>query len=276
MMEFLFSHASALNLGVSVGVFLTGLIIYRFTQPAVFDEHAYMKRAFEFWLLLWFAYIVIWLIFRNPGPTKLPWLLIAVDLQTVFALGFFFVLFKGQYFRWNHTLIDLGLLFSFLTVWNFILASTALHTPPPSWARSLWILPSEIASATSIGLMALVFLLRYGPPAIAFGCVVFVYMVLQRPVYTDTFVQFDQVATETGWLVALAACKLFYAMLLYTLFFLDARNYGGVKIQFFSFPDLSPKLRGAAQRIASFLLGAVLTAAGKILAAGIERWWHSR
>jgi hypothetical protein len=223
-MDSLLQYADHLNLGAAIVVLLGGLVIYFLASPQVFDRHRYMKTAFEYWLLQWCAFVLIYIYAVSPGSSRLL-LLASADLQSVLALGFFAAMFRGSDYHFKDTGPSLVIFFTVLTLWNVGVGGRALNSVYGSTLRVVWVLPSEVASASTLVLIAYVFLRRYGYPAISFVFVLAAYVLLQRPAYTGFFVSPPD---KPVWLLLLAFGKLFYGLLLYTMFFLTAKQYGHI------------------------------------------------
>ena len=209
-----------LNLGVSALVLLVGLLIFRFLPPPIFQLHPYTQRAFIFWLCQWSGFTLLWLlIWQHPtGETDLRGILAAVDLQSIFALGFFLAFSKENDFRLGPTILDLIIVFVLVLASNLVFYELGITGHLGQDWRSVWIFGSEILSASSLGLVALAFVWRYaGVPGYVFAFVTVVYLVLQRPIYQGTFVH---APVHPGWSVALSMGKLIYALVFYGMFFL--------------------------------------------------------
>ena len=257
----LLENAGVLNLVFSLLVLISGGIIFKFTKPRAFEEHPYLKRTFGFWLLLWFMIIMIWAVYGG-SPSRA--VLACIDLYTVCVLGFFWSYAEADEFQWSTTIQNLVFLYGFLLLWNLVLGTRALKEPSPSDWRWAWILPSEAVSALALILLALVFLFRYGPVAIPFSCVVVpLYALFQRPTYSAMFLR----AVHPGWFLALAAGKLVFGVVFYTLFFSPAREYLPVRI-----PKIGPHGPEVAKKwlrlAGGTFLGAILT----LLATRFTDW----
>lgn len=270
-LTWLLDNAASLNLLVSAAILAAGLIIYLRRRPAIFEEHSYTKRAFEFWILQWFTFVFIFIVYLDRDPGSLRWLLALVDLQSIFALGFYWAFIDGRDYRWQAAVTNLAVLYGLLLAWNLLLTGSALSSQPGDLWRLLWVLPSGILSAAALSLMAVVMWLRYRASAIPFAVVALVYIVLQRPVYAGTFVQSDTTfplvnfKTDPGWVLALALGKLFYALLLYTLFFLRATNYEPIRLPPASMRIAAVDLSRAVRWFAVALGGAVVSGMGEVI-----------
>jgi len=261
--------AGPLNLVVSTVVFVAGLIIFRFRRPEVFTQHPYIRVAFGFWIFQWVGFMLIFAIFEGASGLGLGWLLAMVDLQSVFALGFSVVFLAGDEFHWKQSLFDLGIIYILLIVWNLAFIGAASRSNPADLWRATWIFPSEVLSALSLGLMAVAFLMRYRWPAFPFALIAFVYVILQRPVYEAKFVEQHP---EPGWIATLAFGKLLLGGLFYTMFFLEAKNYGSLWVQPWQF---NIPIRGAKLLNRSILLlgGIALHVTSILIAHRIERFF---
>jgi len=257
----LLNNAGLLNLGCSLLILISGGIVYKFTKPRLFEDHPYLKRAFGFWLLLWFMLIVTWAVYDGK-PSRL--VLAFVDLYTVSVFGFFWAYSEADNFQWSTTAQNVIFLYGVLLLWNLLAGGRALGEAPQSIWRWVWILPSEATSALALILLALVFLFRYGPPAMPLSCVIVpLYALFQRPTYSAMFLE----KVDPGWLLALAAGKLAFGLVFYTLFFSTARDYAAVQIPHVGLhgPDIAKKLLRLA--VGTFA-GAILT----LLATKFTEW----
>ena len=218
----LLENAGLLNLVCSLLVLVSGGIVFRFTRPRVFEEHPYVKRAFGFWLLIWFMVIMIWAIY-NGSPSRS--VLAVIDLYTVCVLGFFWSYAEADEFQWSTTIQNLAFLYGFLLLWNLLVGAHALQNAPDSTWRWAWILPSEAVSTLALILLALVFLFRYGPVAIPFSCVVVpLYALFQRPTYATMFLK----EVHHGLVPGLGLRKIgFWLGVLYAILLVGARLLGG-------------------------------------------------
>ncbi len=261
-----FNNAGYLNLGFSALVFAAGVIIFRFHQPEVFTKYPYTRIAFGFWIFQWLGFMFIFAIFDSTS-VGLGWLLAMVDLQSVFALGFSIVFLAGDEFNWKQSVFDLGVIYLVLIVWNLAFIGAASKSSPIDIWRATWIFPSEVLSALALGLMAVVFLMRYGWPAAPFAIIDFLYIVLQRPVYEAKFIEQH---AEPIWTVLLAVFKVLLGGLFYTMFFLQAKNYGTLSIQLWR---INLPTRGArlVNRLVLLLGGIAIHVVSIFIAHRIER-----
>lgn len=257
----LLNHAGLLNLACSLLVLISGAIVYRFTKPRVFEEHPYVKRAFVFWLLLWFVLILTWAVYTGK-PSRL--VLAFVDLYTISAFGFYWAYSEAADFQWFRTAQNLVFLYAGLLLWNVLVGGHALQDAPQSYWRWVWILPSEAVSALALILLALAFLFRYGPVAIPLSCVVIpLYALFQRPTYTIMFLE----KSDPGWILTLASGKLIFGLVFYTLFFSPARNYVAIQI-----PHISPYDASAVRKWSRLAAGAFASAVLALLATKLTDW----
>ncbi len=235
---------------------LAGAFVFFFLKPKLFADHPFSQRAFGFWLVQWFVLIVLWAAYAGY-PSRA--VLAAIDLYVVATLGFFWTYAEAESFQWPRTLRNLVGIYGALLLWNLLIGTMALKNSSSHRWRWIWVMPSESVSVISLFLVALVFLYRYGPPAIPLACVLIpVYAFLQRPTYFSLFIA-PKSNWGDGWLLALAAGKLCYGLLFYTLFFLPARRYGPV--QHPHFDATLPQFR----RIGRW---ALVSAGGLILSVG--------
>jgi hypothetical protein len=268
-MNWLQANAGIVNLAVSALVLIAGLTVYGLGKVRVFRTHDYTRRAFDYWLLQWFGFLLIFILFNNRSESALRWLLAAVDLQSVFALGFFWTFLYGRDHRKHQTATVLVFTYLFLFLWNLLLAPVAFASDPNTIWRSLWIVPSQIISATALGLVAVVMYLRYGQRALPFGITAVVYILLQRPVYASTFLG---AAMDPAWLVALAVGKLLYAGIFYTVFFFPVRAHAPLHLAAPSFLT-GPQLRRAFFWLMAVGGGALLDLLTDRLSRALQAYW---
>jgi hypothetical protein len=256
----LLNNAGLVNLFCALAVLLAGAAIYWFAKPKLFGDHPFCQRAFGFWLIQWFLLIVIWATYAGYPSRQV---LATIDLYVVATFGFFWTYAEAETFEWPRTLRNLAGIFGVLLLWNLLVGTQALAKPPDSDWRWLWILPSETMSALALFLVALVFLYRYGYPAIPLaGVVVPAYAFLQRPTYYTLFIE----ARSSDWALALAVGKIFYGLLFYTVFFLPARGYETIQHPHFDID--APKIVRARR----WVLGAVGGLVGSVLATVLSEW----
>ena len=256
----LLDNAGLVNLFCALAVLLAGAAIYWLAKPKLFVDHPFCQRAFGFWLIQWFLLIVIWATYTGSSSRQV---LATIDLYVVATFGFFWTYAQVEEFEWNRTLRNLAGIYGVLLLWNLLIGTEALAKPADSDWRWLWILPSETASALALFLIALVFVYRYGYPAVPLACVVIpAYIFLQRPTYYTMFVR----ARSSDWALALAAGKIFYGLLFYTVFFLPAKTYDTIQHPHF---DLNaPKFL----RVRRWALGAIGGLVGSVLATMLSEW----
>lgn len=256
----LLENAGLLNFACSLLILLGGCVVFWLAHPKVFREHPYTARAFIFWLVQWAMLIVIWKIYV-PGNHATCLLLACIDLYAVAALGFYWAYRKAGEFRWQSTLKNLGGIYVLLLSWNLTVGTHAEQHSSGSdllWHKA-WILPSETVSAIALILIAAVFLLRYGAPAIPLSCVALpIYAFLQRPTYSALFVA---ERGDPGWVLALGCGKLVYGLLFYTLFFSPALTYQAVELPHFQKhrPMVTRGLKWAGGLIAAAILSTLAT-----------------
>ncbi len=253
-------NAGLVNLFCALAVLLAGAAIYWLFKPEAFNEHPFYQRAFVFWLIQWFMLIVTWATYTGAPSRQV---LACIDLYVASMLGFFWTYAEADDFEWPRALRNLVGIYGFLLLWNLLIGTTALNKPADSHWRWLWILPSETMSALSLFLIAVIFLYRYGFPAIPLACIVIpIYAFLQRPTYSAMFVE----KRSAGWTLALAAGKLCYGLLFYTVFFLPARKYNPVEHPHFQ--ANGPRFSRARR----WALGAACGLVGSVGATILSEW----
>jgi hypothetical protein len=215
--------------------------------------------------------IVTWAAYdgNHGNPSRL--VLACIDLYMIAALGIFWAYAEGDEFRWAPVLQKGAGIYGLLLLWNLVVGGQALQAPPQSMWRWGWILPSEAMSALALMLLALVFLVRYGPPAAPFACVALpAYAFLQRPTYTSIFFE----TRDSGWVLALASGKLLYGLLFYTIFFLPARDYSPLRLRQFEMEKT--RLVKVAKWVGGAVAGLAVTVASDFLARWIEHLIHPK
>jgi len=264
------SVAGPLNLIVSTVVVVAGIILFRFRTPAVFGKYPYTRVAFGFWVFQWIGFMFIFATFDAVSGLWLGGLLALVDLQSICALGFFFVFFKGNEFRWRVSVLDLGFIYAFVLVWNLAFLTAANASRPSDVWRRVWIFPSEVLSALALASIALVFILRYRWSATSFAFIVFLYIILQRPIYWAKFV--DQHSAPI-WVTALSLGKLCLGFLFYTMFFLDAKNYGPLQFQPLRIQGIPLGMTKALNRLVVLSGAVVLHVTAFLISHKVEKWF---
>ena len=264
----LVSNAGRVNLFCALAILLAGGLIYWVARPKIFTEHPFSQRAFVFWLIQWFLLIVTWATYAGQPSRQV---LATIDLYVAAVLGFFWTYAEAETFQWPRTVRNLTGVYGLLLLWNLLIGTEALNRPSNSYWRWLWVLPSETMSALSLLLIAVVFLYRYGSPAIPLACVVIpVYAFLQRPIYTAMFIE----PRSAGWTLALAIGKICYGLLFYTIFFLPARRYEAVEHPHFE--STSPQLSRVGRWALGVAGGLILTVVGNVLTTWIGQMLKPR
>lgn len=278
MITSLLADPNKLNLLFSAFILVAGLVVYWFFTPVIFREHKFTKYAFEYWLSQWFGFLLIFIVLLSHAGKG--WLLATVDLTSVFALGFFWVFLEGKDSQHRQVILNLVFIYALLVCWNLGFSVLAdLDSGSARWLLRLRILPSEAFSATALGLMAVVFYLRYGTPAIPFGFITVGYILVQRPIYEGTFVTVGNTTNSPSdsWTYALGVGKLLWAVVFYVMYFLPAKTYEPVRL-----PNLgirnNPKLLSFVRRALTFIggivLSLILSLASKVLSDFIE-WFKA-
>ena len=226
--------AGILNLASSILVFLPAVIIIWCYRVKQFEEHPYLSCSFVLWALQWFALIVVWALYSplrfHHVVGVLPrvqsvGVLSAADLSVVAAMGFYWVYAKAEEFRWQEAVRNLAGLYAFLLLWNVLFSPLA----PNERLNWLWILPSEILSIITAGLIAATFWFRFGASALPLSAVMIpIYAFLQMPTYASLLQEGKP--DDGAWMTGLALAKLAYGLLFYTLFFSQARTHGPAKL----------------------------------------------
>jgi S1-C subfamily serine protease len=245
-----------LNLGVSIAVLVAGVIVLRYTRPAIFSTLPYTEIAFYFWLLQWVGFVLIWFVIllqRNDKP-DLRSTLAAIDAQSVLALGLFFAFFKGPQFHWKPTTLDLLSVFGLALIWNLGFHELTATRFGHEWDW-LWIFASQILSGTALGLVAFAFVWRYRTHGIIFALVTLVYILLQSPIYQGTFVH---PPVDPFWANALAGGKFVYASVFYAMFFFQPIVSGPIGTPTFTFyRGVGPSLEKGLVRLVVLITGAI-------------------
>lgn len=226
--------AGVLNLVTSILIFLPAVVIIWFYRVKQFQEHPYLSHSFMLWTLQCFSLILVWALYSplrfHHVLGALPrvqsvGVLAAVDVSVVAAMGFYWVYSKAEEFRWQEAARNLIGLYAFLFIWNLLLSPLATNE---RW-NLLWILPSEVLSIITIGLIAATFWLRFGANALPLSAVMIpIYAFLQMPTYASLLQEGKP--DDGAWMTGLAFAKLAYGLLFYTLFFSQAKTYGPIKL----------------------------------------------
>jgi hypothetical protein len=235
------------NLVISGIVLLVGLLIYWF-HPAVFHEHLFVEKSFEFWVLKWMAYVMTWGLLT--AQADLRFILALNDLNSVIGLGFVVALWQGDSYDERHTIVNLLFLFGLLFSWNFI--ARPLMVP-----GMVWIFPSMTTSFVFISGMGFVVAARYGKSSLGFVIVTALYIILQLPAYQVVFL--GSVTTDPELVRLLAFGKALYASLFYAVFSAPIKNFGSIQIPLPSLPGLSERQKRAATWAAGAIGGGLLT-----------------
>lgn len=238
------TQAPNLNLLFSAVVLVVGLGVYWF-HPAVFHDHTYVERSFEFWVLKWIAFVVTWGLVT--AQTDLRFELAATDLNSIFGLGMVVALWKGDNYDDRHTLVNLVFLFGLFFAWNF-----CFHPLAPS---RIWFFPSMTLSLMVISAMAVAIIARYGAPGIAFAAISLAYLLLQMPTY---LVLYGRTLNNDPELIKwLAFAKLLYATVFYAVFFAPLKHDRPIQLP--TFTVVTPRVRGIATYLAGAVGGGILT-----------------
>jgi hypothetical protein len=246
-------YAGILNLIASVLVVLPAAFILWRSSARLFQQYRFTYYAFVFWTLQWFVAICVWAVYRSNGSQSIA-VLAVVDLFVVSTVGFFWAYQKAETFELETAAKKLALLYGCLLLWNVVIGSFA---DDQERLRQLWILPSETVSVLGMAMVAVTFWQRYGIRALPLsGIVIPVYAFLQRPTYSSLFL--EKVPDDAIWMFALAAAKLMYGLVFYTLFFSPAEQYAPVTLQLPSFPA-SKTLKWAGGTVGAVFLSALGT-----------------
>jgi len=256
-----------LNLLAAILAVLAGFTLYYIWRPALFGQHEFAHWAFWFLIVQWIVFVAIFII-KLRWEDYRGWLMAAVDLQSICAIGFAWTFLQGDSFSWRRTCGALALICLTLWLWN-------LGTNPDPGSTDIsvrlrWVAPSEAVSAFAVPLVGFAFFLRYREYAFPLFLTSLAYSACQRPIYSATFVRVAD-SVQTGpdvskYLLALAVGKLVLAGLTYALFFAPVETY----------PSATPPLADATAtaigkalwKATKFLVGALLIplASGLIVA----------
>ncbi|SRR6266700_2122878 len=255
--------AGILNLIASVLVVLPAAVILWRGSARLFQQYRYTYYAFVFWTLQWFVAICVWGIFKSCGTRSIA-VLAVDDLFVVSTIGFFWAYQKAETFRLEIAAKKLALLYGSLLLWNLVLGPLA---GDQLRLRQLWILPSQVVSVLGMAMVAVTFWQRYGIRALPLsGIVIPLYAFLQRPTYASLFL--EKVPDDAIWMFALAAAKLMYGLVFYTLFFSPAEQYAPVTVEIPSFPA-SKALKWAGGTVGAVFLSTLATAVAHLIVSHI-------
>lgn len=101
------ANANLLNFLVAFGIF-AGAVALLLIKPSLLGR-PFAAHALDFWLLQWLVFLVIYLwLYFNPTPSPIA-LLILIDVQSVFAVGFFMAFLHGEAYKagpvWRYLII---------------------------------------------------------------------------------------------------------------------------------------------------------------------------
>jgi len=236
-----------LNLLFSSVVLLSGLGIYWFWHPPVFHMHIFVERAFEFWVLKWIAYVVIWGLFT--ASADLRYVLATDDLNTVLGFGYVVAMWRGDSFDERHSSMNLTFLFGLLFAWNFVAYQSLQHS-------LAWVFPSMTASLILIASMGLVTWMRCGSVAAPFAITYFGYFFLQLPTYEIVY-KVGSPTMDPELIKWLAFAKLIIGASFYQVFPSALKTFDPLRIPTLPIPD--GRLRKVANWAALTIAGGILT-----------------
>lgn len=253
-----------------LNVIVTGLVLAfaavpLLHKPRLLRDHPTAWHAFSFWILQWVTLLLLYVLFPFLAvPDRLPWLLVVVDIQSVFALGFFRAFLDGKSYKpfpvWVGLLTIAGIVCGLDLGIGY---SVAIHQPAGSEARLWWIAASEMLSATSLVLLGGIFVVRYGRLAIWILIATCLYGFLQRPVYSSLFVN---LVTDARPLLALAVWKLVIGTLFYLYFSVPVSAYEPIRLQ-----PVDAVVREYVSHWLKWILPALATLALLVLAEVVSR-----
>jgi len=245
MMEIL-TDPQKLNLVFAALAVVIGLVIYWVWRPAVFSQHAFTERAFEFWVLKWMAAVIVWGFVA--ASTDKRFVLAAQDLSTVLSLGFVMATWKGDAYEPRPVHVNLLFVYGLLLSWDFVVN-------PLVGASSVWLYPSMTASLIAMALMAFTMVARCRSQAVVFVLVSAGYLLLQLPTYHVIFgLPTQNFRRLVEWL---AFAKVFYSGLFYTVFPQAIRNFAPITLP--RVPAPNENMRKFASWVAVSAGGVILT-----------------
>ena len=233
-----------LNVIFSAAVLLVGLGAYWY-HPAIFHEHKYVERSFEFWILKWIAFVVTWGLVTAHSDARFQ--LAATDLNSIFGFGMVVALWRGDDYDERHTLINMVFLFGLLFAWNFSIQ--------PLGPSKTWIFPSMTLSLIVISAMAVSIVARYGAAGIAFAVVSLAYLLLQLPTYLILFTK--TLSADPELIRWLAFAKLLYGTVFYAVFWSPLKHSRPIQLP--TLPIPTQKMRGISTYLGGAIAGGILT-----------------
>lgn len=240
-MGWLLSHATGLNLGISITQFGIGIAIGFWWKPELLTKGKSAEWAFGFWTMQWFVFAATYLvILRYPSHEGI--LLLLLDVQSLLILASASTLLLGEPLKLARILIILGLLCCVFGFYNLALDpwDTATTIPP---LRDLlrWSLPSQTLSILALNWIGFVACLRYGRYALPFVLVAVAYGTCQQALYSATVLRYQDVShslvESAPWYLAAAAGKLLFGACFYGLTYLRLPAYSSL------FPSYEPQDR---------------------------------
>jgi predicted membrane protein len=256
---------ASLNLICSTIVLAFGLAIYWFWHPSIFHTHTFTERAFEFYLLKWVAYVMIWGLFSAHGDPR--YVLATDDLNTVLGFAFVAAMWWGDSFegRHRHVMVNLVFVFGLLFAWNFLCfpTFTTADGQLPSHEGLRWVLPSMTAAVLFIVSAGIAAVARCGTAAIPYAFAIALYCFLQLPTYELMYKIGPAPGPDGQELVkALAYAKLLSGGLFYQMFPNSVKKFDSIRISLpldSRFAVLPPMVRRSIKWASLTIAGFVLT-----------------
>jgi hypothetical protein len=116
--SWLLTHATGLNLGISIAQFFLGIAIGLWVRPELLTKGKSAEWAFGFWTSQWFIFSVTYLVIWRY-PTHEALLLLLLDIQSLLILATASTLLLGEPLKLGRALIILGILSCAFGFYNF-------------------------------------------------------------------------------------------------------------------------------------------------------------
>src|SRR5215831_5945215 len=127
-----------INLAASSFLLTVGVSIYWLARPDRFRRHLFLGRAFEFWILRWMTFAIIWGLVLGKADSRV--ILVSNDVNSIIDIAFIIAFWKGDSFKDDHiNRMNLLFLLGLLVAWG-------LGTYPFAGKALIWSIPSMTVS----------------------------------------------------------------------------------------------------------------------------------
>lgn len=224
-----------INVAASLLVLGAGIVTHFFLRRRIFQVYPSLRLALEFWILRWWFLTLAWVLFdaRIQQSTG-RWIVLAVvDFDSILTQAFCWALLLGKNGFKEETskrklVYYLSLGYTFLLLWNFLLATTERHWFIGTLSGQWWTLISLLLATFNCLLIAYAFMVRYKWYSVMIVLISLAYAVMQIPAYAEAF-SFSA-SRFPVYTSLLALLKILTGVAAYSMFLLLRPSYSPFKI----------------------------------------------